>query len=102
MIFSYEVLAAQTSALIEISWQPYTLPLTVGATLSAVRDWAAQGGFIGARSAQGHSQLIADFGDEDRFPLADQYEDYLRANAEKLRSGLTSATFGTEAILCGA
>lgn len=102
MIFSYEVLAAQTSTLIEISWQPYTLPLTVGATFSAVRDWAAQGGVIGARAAQGHSQLIPDFGNEDRFPLADHYEEYLLANAERLRAGLINATFCTEATLCAA
>lgn len=102
MIFSYEVLAAQTSVLVEISWQPYTQPLTVGATLSALRDWADQGGYIGARAAQGHSQLIPDFGDDPRFPLADQYEDYLRANTAALRDGLIDATFGTEVKLCAA
>lgn len=100
MIFSYEVLAAQTSVLVEISWQPYTQPLTVGATLSALRDWADQGGYIGARAAQGHSQLIPDFCDDPRFLLADHYEEYLRANTAELRDGLIDATFGTEVKLC--
>lgn len=102
MIFSYEVLAAHTQILVEVSWQPFTLPMTIGATLSALRDWADQGGYIGARSAQGHSQLLAAFPDDDRMTLADQYNEYLVEKADFLKLGLTDATFGTEAKLCTA
>lgn len=103
MIYSYETLAAQTQVLIEVGWQPYTRPLTVGATLQALIDWQAEGGYIGARSAQGHSQLSADFPADDRFELAENYLHYIRANIEEMRAGLRSATFGNKGVrLCAA
>lgn len=102
MIFAYETIAAQTQILIEVSWQPFTRPLTIGATMLALRDWAEQGGYIGARSAQGHSQLIADLSNDDRLALAEDYLTYLRDNAVTLRDGLIGSTFGTEAKLCAA
>lgn len=101
MIYSYETLAAQTQVLIEVGFQPFTKPLTVGVVLQALRDWQTEGGYIGARSAQGHSRFIADFpeGDE-RWAWADEYLAYLDANKETLAEGLRAAKFGTEAQLC--
>ena len=101
MIFSYETLAAHAEVLFEVGWQPFTRALTIGFTLQALRDWQdANGGFIGARNAQGHSALVAEFPDDDRWPHADEYLQYLRDNRDSLRAGLIDGTFGSEVALC--
>jgi hypothetical protein len=101
MIFSYETLAAHTEVLFEIGWQPFTRALTIGFTLQALRDWQdANGGFIGARNAQGHSALIADYPDDERWAHADEYLQYLRDNRDNLRAGLIDGSFGSEVPLC--
>lgn len=103
MIFSYETLAAQTAILIEVSFQPYTSDLTIGAVMQSIRDWQWEGCTLGAKSAQGHSGFIAEHYTRDfRQDLADQYLAYLRENRDRLRQGLIDATFGTEVVLCGA
>lgn len=102
MIFSYETLAAGTPVLVELNFQPFTREMTVGSMLQALRDWQAEGGFIGARSAQGHSRFLAEFPDDDRFAWADNYLDYLLANKAELAEGLRAATFGAEVKLCAA
>lgn len=103
MIFSYETLAAQTQVLFEVSWQPYTRPLTIGATIAALYDWQATGGYIGARSAQGHSQFIAEWpaSSPDSPDYAQDYLDYLRNGpTAEMRQGLTDSTFGSGVTLC--
>ena len=39
MIFAYEALAAQTEILVEVSFQPYTQFVTIGAVMQALTDW---------------------------------------------------------------
>lgn len=102
MIFSYETLAAQTQVLTEIRWQPFTSRLAIGATLQGLLDWQAGGGTIGARGAQGHSQMVATFEPDARFDWADEYLDYLTANKDAIAAHLKAATFGTEVALCAA
>src|SRR5882672_1095192 len=102
MIFSYETLAAGTPVLVEVNFQPFTRDLTVGSMLQSLRDWQAEGGFIGARSAQGHSRFLAEFPDDDRFAWADAYLQYLQENKIELAEGLRAATFGAEVKLCAA
>lgn len=102
MIFSYETLAAQTRMLTEIRWQPFTSQLAIGATLQGLLDWQATGGAIGARNAQGHSQMIATFEPDARFDWAGKYLEYLDANKDSIAAHLKAATFGTEVVLCAA
>lgn len=102
MIFNYETLAAHSQVLVEVGWQPYTRPLIIGFTLQALLDWQDEGGAIGARSAQGHSALIADFPSDERWAHAAEYLSYLRDNKDKLRHGLVTGTFGSEVALCTA
>lgn len=102
MIFAYEALAAQTEILVEVSFQPYTQLITIGAVMQALTDWNTEGAFLGAKSAQGHSQWLPDFPDDDRWALAADYIAHLDKNRETLRDGLIKATFGTEVQLCGA
>lgn len=103
MIFSYETLAAQTAILIEVSFQPYTSDLTIGAVMQAIDDWQGSGGTLGAKSAQGHSGFIAEhYRNDVRQALAAEYLSYLAEHRDRLRQGLIDATFGTEAVLCGA
>lgn len=102
MIFSYETLAAQTQVMVEIRWQPFTSQMAIGATLQGLRDWQAAGGAIGARNAQGHSQMVAAFEADHRFAWADDYLTYLDANKAEIAGHLKAATFGTEVVLCAA
>lgn len=102
MIFSYETLAAQTQVMTEVRWQPFTSRLAIGATLQGLLDWQATGGAIGARSAHGHSQMVADFPADHRFQFANDYLAYLDTNRDGIASHLKAATFGTEVVLCAA
>jgi hypothetical protein len=102
MIFSYEVLSAGLQVLVDLRFQPFTSDLTQSCVKQAICDWSAAGGYLGAKSAQGHGGFSVEALDGLDVGCGDQYLEFLRVNAEELRAGLLDATFGTEKVLCAA
>lgn len=101
MIFSYEVMNAGLQVLVDVRFQPFTSPLTAACVVQALKDWEANGGYLGAKSAQGHGSFSAQWlseGHED----AQQYLQFLSDNHAELRAGLLNGTFGTDKVLCAA
>jgi hypothetical protein len=102
MIFSYETLAAGLPLIVEILFNPFTQPLTIGAVWQAVHDWADEGGIVGSRSQIGHSRFAMEVLQGSYELQGKAYLDYLEAERDSLRPGLLDATMGTGAVLCAA
>lgn len=102
MIFSYETLAAGLPLVVEILFNPFTQPLTIGAVWQAVHDWADDGGIVGGRSQIGHSRFALEVLQGSYGLQGKAYLDYLEAERDSLRPGLLDATMGTGAVLCAA
>lgn len=102
MIFSYEVLAAGLPVVVEVSFNPFSQPLTIGAVWQAVQDWSVQGGIVGGRSQIGHSRFAMEVLSGDYAEQGQAYLSYLAESRDELRSGLLDATFGTQVELCAA
>jgi hypothetical protein len=102
MIFSYETLAAGLPLIVEILFNPFTQPLTIGAVWQAVHDWADEGGIVGGRSQIGHSRFAMEVLQGSYGLQGKAYLDYLEAERDSLRPGLLDATMGTGAVLCAA
>ncbi len=102
MIFSYETLAAGLPLIVEILFNPFTQPLTIGAVWQAVHDWADEGGIVGGRSQIGHSRFAMEVLQGSYELQGKAYLDYLEAERDSLRPGLLDATMGTGAVLCAA
>jgi hypothetical protein len=102
MIFSYETLAAGLPVIVEILFNPFTQPLTIGAVWQAVEDWAVEGGIVGGRSQIGHSRFAMEILQGSYGLQGEAYLDYLEAERDSLRDGLLDATMGTGAVLCAA
>jgi len=102
MIFSYETLAAGLPLIVEILFNPFTQPLTIGAVWQAVHDWADEGGIVGGRSQIGHSRFAMEVLQGSYGLQGKAYLDYLESERDSLRPGLLDATMGTGAVLCAA
>jgi hypothetical protein len=102
MIFSYETLAAGLPLIVEILFNPFTQPLTIGAVWQAVHDWADEGGIVGGRSQIGHSRFAMEVLQGSYGLQGKAYLNYLEAERDSLRPGLLDATMGTGAVLCAA
>jgi len=99
MIFSYETLAAGLPVLVEVTFNPFTRPLTKGSIISAIHDWD---GILGGRSDVGHGKFSFDWLDNCFDSDGNDYMEYLRANKEELANGLLDGSFGTKTKLCTA
>lgn len=102
MIFSYEVLPPGTQLLVEVRFQPFTPSLTKGATQLAVTDWAAHGGMLGAKSAQGHGRCHVLMSELPYEAEATDYLESLTVDRKVLATGLRTGNFCTEMVLCAA
>jgi hypothetical protein len=102
MIFSYETLAAGLPVLVEVGFNPFSQPLTIGAVWQSVHDWAIDGGIVGGRSQIGHSRFAMEVLSGDYGLQGKAYLDYLAESRDELRAGLMDATFGTQVALCAA
>lgn len=100
MQFVYEVLPIGTQLLIEIRFLPFAPALTYGAMQQAVTDWIADGGRLGARTAQGHGRALVEWQAEQAQESQEAYLSYLRESRAALADGLCDGTFTTGTVLC--
>lgn len=94
MLYTYETLAAGTKLLVELTFDPHTPDVTLGAAALALQVWD---GYLGGQSRQGRGRVgILQNG----LPAADAYMAHLEENKEAMKQGLLDGTLGTGKVLC--
>lgn len=98
MIYNFETLVQGTEIYMRLRLHPFTHPLTQGALLAAVETWAAAINRAAGKAAEGFSTVtVEEVGRQGMTGTVEQYEAYLRENADALREELLAGTLGSGA-----
>lgn len=94
MLYTYEVLAAGSKLLLELTIDAQASEVCRSAVGLAMSCWD---GYIGGQSRQGRGRMTVLRSD---LPAPDAYLEHIAWHAEAMRSGLLDGTFGTGVKLC--
>ncbi|MBE0511183.1 MAG: hypothetical protein IBX49_10720 [Gammaproteobacteria bacterium] len=94
MLYTYETLAAGTKLLVELTFDPHTPDVTLGAAALALQEWD---GYLGGQSRQGRGRVGIL---QNELPAADAYMTHLAENKDTMKAGLLDGTLGTGKTLC--
>ena len=101
MIQNFEALADGVQFYVEIKILPHTATLTLGAIQAAVDWFCEEVAKVGGQSSRGYGfvrvAVVRPLADGARY--RDEYETYVRDNADALRAGLVDGTLGTAAVI---
>lgn len=93
-LYSYEVMAAGTKVLLEMTVTAHASMETTSSLMTAFSSWD---GYIGGQGRQGRGRM-AILMQPELSPAP--YLDYIAAQSETLRVGLVDGTLGTGKVLC--
>lgn len=94
MLYSYEVMAAGTKIVLEITFEPRTPETVKAAAGLALGEWD---GYFGGQGRQGRGRMVVVGREQDDFAA---YEDHIEKYAETMKAGLVDGTLGTGKALC--
>lgn len=99
---SFETIQAGAKMLVRLQVSPFITDLGLGALVASIRTFQELSGTIGGKAARGFGRVsVESIHANDKLELCfNQYEAYLKANADKLRKGLLDGTLGTDKVLC--
>ena len=98
MIYTFEVLCKGTELYVRLHLDPFTHALTQGALLAAVDTWQTLQNVIAGKAGEGFSlTTVQEMARAGIAGTQEQYEAYLRENADFLRAELLAGTLGSGA-----
>lgn len=103
MPLSFETVQAGAKLIVRLQLSPFTTRLEYGVLASTLLHLNQSGWLIGGKAARGFGRVSATLlqADEDLLEsTSHEYQTYLQANAEKLKSGLMDGTLGTKIKVC--
>lgn len=93
MLYVYEVLAAGTKVVLEVTFEPRTPDVVKAAAALALSEWD---GYFGGQGRQGRGRMVAEGAPEN----SSAYLEHIDLYAETMKAGLVDGTLGTGKPVC--